>query len=72
MKISKFSKIRLQADLSYEVSVALKNLALDQNISLSKALARAISTEFALMKRRKQGAKVILHENNKFSEIIFV
>ena len=64
-------KVRLNADLSPDVAEALKNLARSQNISLTEALSRAIGTESVLVQRRKQGAKVILDQNGKMSELIF-
>lgn len=67
-----FSKVRLNADLSPDVAAALKELAKAQNVSLAEALSRAIGTESVLVKRRAQGAKVVLDDGNgKFSELIF-
>lgn len=66
------SKIRLNADLSPDVANALKQLASDQNVTLTEALSRAISTESTLLTRRKRGAKVVLDENGKLSELLFV
>ena len=66
------SKVRLNADLSPDVAAALKDLAAMQNVSLTEALSRAISTESVLAIRRRQGAKVLLDEGKgKFSEMIF-
>jgi len=42
------SKVRLNADLSPDVAMALKQLATMQNVSLTEALSRAISTESVL------------------------
>jgi hypothetical protein len=65
-------KVRLNADLSPDVAAALKELAKAQNITLAEALIRAISTESILVKRREQGAKVILDDGNgKLSELVF-
>lgn len=64
-------KVRLNADLSPEVAEALKGLAAAQDVSLTEALSRAISTESVLVKRRKGGAKVILDEGGKLSELVF-
>ena len=66
------SKVRLNADLSPGVAAALKELAKTQNVSLTEALSRAISTESVLATRRKQGAKVVLDDGTgKLSEVIF-
>jgi hypothetical protein len=66
------TKVRLNADLSPDVAAALKDLAAMQNVSLTEALSRAISTESVLAVRRRQGAKVVLDEGKgKFSEVIF-
>jgi len=65
-------KVRLNADLSPAVASALKDLAKSQNISLTEALSRAISTESVLAQRRSQGAKVVIDDGNgKLSELIF-
>lgn len=64
-------KVRLNADLSPEVAEALKTLAATQDVSLTEALSRAISTESVLVKRRRGGAKVILEEDGKLSELVF-
>ncbi|GGY74317.1 hypothetical protein ACFFTM_00810 [Pseudoduganella plicata] len=66
------AKVRLNADLSPAVASALKDLAKSQNISLTEALSRAISTESVLAQRRSQGAKVVIDDGNgKLSELIF-
>ncbi|MBJ7311196.1 hypothetical protein ACFOLJ_27390 [Rugamonas sp. CCM 8940] len=66
------TKVRLNADLSPAVAAALKDLAKAQNVSLTEALSRAISTESVLAKRRQQGAKVVIDDGNgKLSEVIF-
>lgn len=66
------SKVRLNADLSPDVATALKELARSQNVSLTEALSRAISTESVLTARRKQGAKVVLDDGSgNLSEVIF-
>jgi hypothetical protein len=66
------SKVRLNADLSPDVAAALKELAKTQNVSLTEALSRAISTEATLAKRRSQGGKVVIDDGNgKLSEVIF-
>ena len=66
------AKVRLNADLSPAVASALKELAASQNISLTEALSRAISTESVLAQRRSQGAKVVIDDGNgKLSELIF-
>jgi len=64
-------KVRLNADISAEVAEALKELARTQDVSLAEALSRAISTESVLVKRRKQGAKVVLDQAGKLSEMVF-
>ncbi|OYO27551.1 hypothetical protein [Janthinobacterium sp. PC23-8] len=68
---SSVEKVRLNADLSPDVADALKTLASSQNVSLTEALSRAISTEAFLVQRRKQGAKVVLEQDGKTSELIF-
>ena len=66
------TKIRLNADLSPEVAAALKELAKSQNVSLTEALSRAISTESILAARRQQGAKIVIDDGKgKLSEVIF-
>ena len=66
------TKVRLNADLSPDVAAALKELARTQNVSLTEALSRAISTESVLVSRRKQGAKVILDNGSgQLTELIF-
>lgn len=66
------TKVRLNADLSPDVAAALKELAAMQNVSLTEALSRAISTESVLAARRRQGAKVVLEDpNGRLSEVIF-
>ncbi len=65
------NKVRLNADLSPDVAAALKELAAAQNVSLTEALSRAISTESVLVQRRSQGAKVILDDGGKMSELVF-
>lgn len=64
-------RVRLNADLAPDVAQALKNLARVQNVSLTEALSRAISTEATLVARRQQGAKVVLEQDGKKSELIF-
>jgi len=64
-------KVRLFADLSPEVAQALTQLADDQNISLIEALSRAISTEKVLHDLRQQGAKIVIDEHGKLSEMLF-
>ncbi len=66
------SKVRLNADLSPDVAAALKKLAASQNVSLTEALSRAISTEATLAEKRSAGAKVLIDEGNgKLSQVIF-
>jgi hypothetical protein len=66
------SKVRLNADLSPEVAAALKELAATQQVSLTEALSRAISTESVLAARRKQGSKIVLDDGSgKLSEMVF-
>ena len=64
--------VRLNADLSPDVAAALKDLAISQNVSIREALSRAISTEVTLAKRRQNGAKILLDEQGKLSELVFV
>jgi len=65
-------RVRLNADLAPEVAQALKNLAKTQNVTLTEALSRAISTEATLVSRRKEGAKVVLEQaDGKKSELVF-
>jgi hypothetical protein len=65
------TKVRLNADLSPEVAQALKQLAESQNVTLTEALSRAISTEKVLLAKRQQGAKVVVDQNGKLSELLF-
>lgn len=65
------TKVRLNADLSPEVAQALKQLAESQNVTLTEALSRAISTEKVLLTKRQQGAKVVVDQNGKLSELLF-
>jgi hypothetical protein len=65
-------KVRLNADLSPAVAAALKELAASQDVSLTEALSRAISTESLLAKKRSEGAKIVIDNGNgKLSEVIF-
>lgn len=66
------TKVRLNADLSPDVAAALKELARVQNVSLTEALSRAISTESTLVRRRAEGGKVVIDDGSgKLSEVIF-
>jgi len=65
------AKVRLTADVSSEVADALKNLARAQNVTLLVALSRAIGTESVLWTRRQRGAKVLLDEKGRLSELVF-
>ena len=55
-------KVRLNADLSPEVAMALKELAQKQGVSLTEALSRAISTEKVLDEKRRKGGKVLIEQ----------
>jgi len=68
----KAKKVRLNADLAPDVADALEYLARSQGISLSEAVRRAISTECFLQKQRDAGCKVLLEENGKLKELLFV
>ncbi|MBL8541896.1 MAG: hypothetical protein JNK68_16255 [Betaproteobacteria bacterium] len=68
----KKEKVRLSADLSADVAVALQQLALDQGITLTEALSRAISTESYLHQKRSAGGKVLLDEDGKLKELVFM
>jgi hypothetical protein len=64
-------KIRLTADLSPQVAVALKDLARRQQISLAQALSLAIGTESFLIKKQCNGAKLLIEQDGLFSELRF-
>lgn len=68
----KAKRVRLNADLAPDVAEALQHLARSQGISLSEAVRRAISTECFLQVQRDEGHKVLLAENGKLRELIFV
>lgn len=65
-------KVRLNADLAPDVAQALEDLASTQGISLSEAVRRAISTESFLQRKRSAGSKVLLEEDGKLKELVFV
>ena len=64
-------KVRVTADLPATEVEALKALALQQNISMTEALRRAISTENLLQQRRNAGSTVLLEKNGNLSELVF-
>jgi predicted transcriptional regulator len=68
----KTKKVRLNADLAPDVADALQYLAESQSISLSEAVRRAISTESFLQKQRDAGCKVLLEQNGKLRELLFI
>lgn len=65
------TKVRLNADLSPDVANALKKLAAMQDVSLTEALSRAISTEATLADKRRKGGKVLVEEDGALKELIF-
>ncbi|MFM0472304.1 ribbon-helix-helix protein, CopG family [Paraburkholderia strydomiana] len=65
-------KVRLNADLAPDVAQALEDLARTQGISLSEAVRRAISTESFLQRQRSAGSKVLLEEDGKLRELVFL
>lgn len=65
-------KVRLNADLAPDVAKALEDLASTQGISLSEAVRRAISTESFLQRQRSAGGKVLLEEDGKLKELVFL
>ena len=65
------TKVRVTADLPTAEVQALKTLALQQNISITEALRRAISTENLLQERRNAGNKVLLEKGGNLSELVF-
>ncbi|WP_233839467.1 ribbon-helix-helix protein, CopG family [Paraburkholderia sp. ZP32-5] len=65
-------KVRLNADLAPDVAQALEDLARTQGISLSEAVRRAISTESFLQRKRSDGSKVLLEEDGKLRELVFL
>ena len=67
----KVDKVRVTADLPPSVMEKLRQVAEAQDISLTEALRRAITTEALLQERRRQGAKVLLEKDGKFSEVVF-
>lgn len=64
-------KVRLTADLSVNDINALKELALQQGVTMTEALKRAIATDSVLQSRRREGSKVLLEKGGKLSELIF-
>ena len=64
-------KVRLNADLSPEVAMALKELAQKQGVSLTEALSRAISTEKVLDEKRRKGGKVLIEQGGGLKELLF-
>ena len=69
--MAKSNKVRLNADLAQDVADALEKLARQQNISLSEAVRRAISTESFLQQQRNAGSKILLEEDGKLRELVF-
>ncbi|MCZ2897834.1 hypothetical protein MTR01_27825 [Burkholderia thailandensis] len=65
-------KVRLNADLAPDVAQALKDLAETQHITLSEAVRRAISNEVFLQKKRSAGSKVLVEEDGKLRELVFL
>lgn len=65
-------KVRLNADLAPDVAQALQDLASAQGISLSEAVRRAISNEAFLQRKRSAGSKVLLEEDGKLRELVFL
>jgi len=70
--MAKSNKVRLNADLAQDVADALEKLARQQNISLSEAVRRAISTESFLQQQRNAGSKILLEEDGKLRELVFM
>jgi predicted transcriptional regulator len=66
------NKVRLSADLSADVAEALQELAKEQNITLTEALSRAISTESFLQRKRSSGGKILVDEAGKIKELVFM
>jgi len=67
------SKFRLNADLAPDVAGALQELAEAQGVSVSEAVRRAISNDYFLKQKRKEGAKVLLEDaRGKLKELVFV
>lgn len=64
-------RVRLIVDLAPDVAEALKKLARLQDISLTEAIARAISTEHTLVARRQCGARVFLEFGGMKSELLW-
>lgn len=65
-------KVRLNADLAPDVAKALEALARKQNVSLSEAVRRAISTESFLQQKRDSGSKILVEDHGKIQELVFM
>lgn len=65
-------KVRVTADLPFAEVNALKELAAQQNVSMTEALRRAIATEGLIQQRRKSGSKVLLEKDGDLSELVFM
>lgn len=63
-------RVRLIADLSRDVANALLETARVQGI-LPQALANAIGTERTLTAARRRGAKVLLDQGGRLTELRF-
>lgn len=62
---------RVNAVLPADVYNSLKQMAAQQNISLTEALRRSINTEKFFSDKRAKGSKVLLEEDGKLKEIVF-
>lgn len=57
--------VKISANLSKSVVQALKDMAEDQNISMTEALRRSISTEKFLLDTIKRKGKILIEEEDK-------
>jgi hypothetical protein len=61
---------RVTVQLSEEQFTWLKHLASTQNVSLAKALRKALATESYLHQARLEGAKILIESNNSIRELV--
>lgn len=67
-----FNSKKISIPLDWETAEVLRVLAEYQNITFLEAIKKAIATEVYLLKERKAGAKVLLHqEDETWHELTF-
>lgn len=62
--LDKDGKVRISANLSKEVFEALQELSKELGVSMTDVLRRALSTERFLVKEVRNGAKVLLKDQD--------